>query len=315
LPYADLGAGSASPTRKHPLVILGDTQRTIFAERYLLMREDNSAATPRLLAVVARERPALVAIVGDAVSWGSSESDWENFDHWAAALRKQAAPVLLALGNHEYWGSNQAALENLSRRFPQLAVNRWYARRLGQLGLIWLDSNRDEITDDDWRQQRDWFAAELSRFDADTQIDAVFVFSHHAPYSNSATTPESPEVQESFVPLFLHARKTRLLAAGHIHGYERFEKEGKTFLITAGGGGPRVPRKRPAERQHVDLCDAPWPRPLHYMRVFRQEDGYHLEARSIDTEFDAAIISVSDRSDRSDTSDMSDMSPRSIREP
>jgi hypothetical protein len=104
LPYADLDPGAAhqaGPTLEHPLIILGDTQRTTLAEQYLLLREDNSAETPRLLEAVAREQPGLVAIVGDAVTWGSLESDWENFDRWMAPLRKNVVPVLLALGNHE----------------------------------------------------------------------------------------------------------------------------------------------------------------------------------------------------------------------
>jgi hypothetical protein len=160
------------------------------------------------------------------------------------------------------------------RRFPQLGVNRWYSRRFGHLGLIWLDSNSGEMTTAEWKTQVHWFIAEVDRFDGDPQVDAVFVFLHHAPYSNSATTPESEEIKDDVVPAFMRARKTRLLAAGHIHAYERFEKEGKVFVVTGGGGGPRVPRKDEAEWEHVDLSHAPWPRPLHYVRAFAEPTGY-----------------------------------------
>jgi hypothetical protein len=39
---------------------------------------------------------------------------------------------------------------------------------------------------------------------------------------------------------------------GHVHSYERYVREGKTFVVSGGGGGPRAELATGNARRHTD---------------------------------------------------------------
>jgi hypothetical protein len=258
--YLD-GPGDAS----RPLAILGDTQRTLWVER-LQLREQNDLERAKLVGDLARQRPGVIAALGDLVSVGSLRSQWESFDDLMEPIRARGIPLLPALGNHDYWGGRRA-LEHLQARFPQLQRSRWYARRHGVLGLVWLDSNPGPLGRDGWARQKLWLLETLQQMDGDAAVAAVLVFAHHPPFTNSALTRDEKRVQESFLPAFFRSRKALVFASGHVHAYERFRREGRTFLVCGGGGGPRVKLLAGNDRRHDDLYSGPSPRPFHYLMV------------------------------------------------
>jgi hypothetical protein len=80
---------------------------------------------------------------------------------------------------------------------------------------------------------------ELKRFELDISIAHIVVCCHEPPYSNGKVVPPNTKVRTFFAEPFQRSVKTSLFFSGHSHTYERFLKEGKTFIVSGGGGGPR----------------------------------------------------------------------------
>src|SRR5690349_3471213 len=82
-------AGPAQPTvsSEGPIVVLGDTQRTLPVESFFCGREQNEFERRALIEQIAREeRPAFVVHLGDMVSFGASGQEWEYFDRLVSPL-------------------------------------------------------------------------------------------------------------------------------------------------------------------------------------------------------------------------------------
>jgi hypothetical protein len=85
-------------------------------------------------------------------------------------------------------------------------------------------------------------------------------------------------VQRDIVPPFLAARKTIAMLAGHVHSYERFARDGKTFVVSGGGGGPRARLASLTRRRHADdLFAGPPLRALHFLSAAVSDEGVVFE--------------------------------------
>jgi Icc-related predicted phosphoesterase len=273
----------AEPDRdaSRPLALLGDTQRTLWVER-LIGRKQNDEARVALVRDLAAQRPGLVVLLGDLTSVGGSRSEWDQFDELFAPIREAGIPVLALLGNHDYWGEVDEALANAAARFPQLGRQSWYLRAVGRLALVLLDSNEPQLGEARWAEQRDWYCRTLAALDADPKVAGVLVLAHHPPYTNSRTTGDEEHVQRAFLPAFFAARKTLAFVTGHAHAYERFEERGRTFIVSGGGGGPRVELLAGADARHRDLYPAGSPRPFHYLLFEQDGSGVRVTVRGLD---------------------------------
>jgi len=256
-----------NPQRLHgsSIVVLGDTQRTLFAERWLLGREQNERARQALIEKLAREeRPAFVVHLGDLVCWGASAREWRYFDRLVAPLGALDIRIRPVLGNHDYWGPRERALRLARRRFPELAPHTFATQRQGELGLIWLDSN---LTGAAASEQLRWFEATLDGYERAPEVRGVLAFAHHPPFSNARRPPRTRPDVAGLLETFCAAGKTLALLSGHIHGYERFQLRGKTFIVSGGGGGPRVSYWTGAKARHspaYTTADGK-PRAFHYL--------------------------------------------------
>jgi 3',5'-cyclic AMP phosphodiesterase CpdA len=255
--------------------VVGDLQRTSRAEFW---RESNPEERRRLVAEIAGRSPDFVVALGDLVFQGSSRRDWAGFDALTAPLREAGIPILPILGNHEYWLRSRIALRNFFERFPMLAGRRWHADTYGSLGMLFLDSNERELGREAWREQEAWLGETLAALDADPAVRGVVVFVHHPPFTNSTVTGDELHVRRAFVPPFAAARKTLAMVAGHVHSYEHFVRDGKTFLVAGGGGGPRARLARGAARRHADdLFDGPELRHFHFLLFSPGPSGLDVE--------------------------------------
>jgi hypothetical protein len=268
----------------HPdraLGVIGDTQRTSTAER-LFLREANDADRRILLDALDQEPLSALVIVGDMTSDASSEEEWRHFDGFFAQMRAQAVPVLPALGNHEYTGQSAVAQRHVVARFPLLGSATWYARTVGRLGLVWLDSNRSDV-DRRWDEQRAWFERTLDDLDAKSDVLGVLVFCHHPPYTRGGYVHDDPNVRDAFLPKVLRSTKTLAVVSGHAHGYEHYVQAGKHFIVTAGGGGPRPDELETKSWPGVvDAFPGTTKRPLNYLLVTQDEAGIHVRTRGVD---------------------------------
>ena len=261
--------------------VVGDTQRTLAIER-LVGREQNDAERVRLIDSVAADRPDLLVHLGDAVAVGSSAADWAYFDRLMAPVRAAGVPVLPVSGNHDYWGVRSTATAALGSRFPSLAESHWYSGRYAGLRLVWLDSNRRRLSEVDWARQSQWLTQQLEDADRDPGTTAVVVFCHHPPFTNSRATGDESDVQEAFLPAFFGSRKSVAMISGHAHTYEHFERGGKTFVVSGGGGGPRVRLLEGDAERHPDLFHGPSPRPFHYLLFELREHDVKVTVKGFD---------------------------------
>jgi 3',5'-cyclic AMP phosphodiesterase CpdA len=229
--------------------VVGDLQRTApFLE---IWREQNDDERARVVAAIAAERPELLVITGDCVFNGGSDSQWAAFDDLTRPLRDARVPVAVALGNHEYWAGADAATHVLPR-FPLNERHRWFSLAFGPLRIVVLDSNAGALGDAVWSSELEWYAKTLQSFDSDPAVRGVVVTFHHPPYTNSTVTGDEPVVQQRLVPPFASAKKTLAMLNGHVHSYERYVRDGKTFVTSGGVGGPRALLATGSARRHPD---------------------------------------------------------------
>ena len=258
-------------------IAAGDLQRTPFFER----RESNDAERVRLVQAIAAARPSFVAFTGDLVDEGSSASDWSDFDRLTAPIRDAGIPAIVAIGNHEYERSREGE-QHVLARFPAMKGRHHDVVDRGPLRLVLLDSNDLVLSKEEWAEQRRWYDETLARLDADGAVRGVMVLLHHEPFTNSTMTADEGQVQRDFLPGFLAAKKTLAMLSGHVHSYERFTRQGKTFVVSGGGGGPRITLAVGSARRHPDdLFDGPPVRDFHFIVYTIGDGSVEAEVRSL----------------------------------
>jgi hypothetical protein len=271
--------GVAAGKPQQPIAVIGDTQRTSWMESIFMWREKNERERELLLQHLFRTKFSLLVHLGDMVFDGASASEWQEFDHLFAPVLAKGIPVIPAVGNHEYWGNNKRALANLTARFPRLANRRWQACLHDRLGLIVIDSNISEYSEADWKRQVVWFDSTLR---ADPNVRAILAFSHHPPFTNSTMIDEASHLAKSFLPAFFACSKTIAFISGHVHGYERFVIQERTFIVSGGGGGPRWRVREGEKARHQDMFTGAAIRPFNYLLLFPEPGRLRLEVMGLE---------------------------------
>jgi 3',5'-cyclic AMP phosphodiesterase CpdA len=255
------------PAPRDSFVVLGDTQRSLWAEEHVLGREQNDRERVELIdQLVSRENPAFVVHLGDLVAKASPQH-WRYFDQLTAPLTDAKIPLLPVLGNHEYFGDGRDPSRSSRRRYRDLANGGYYAKRWGRLGLVWLDTNLEGRAA---TRQGAWLARTLATLDQAPDIEAIIAFSHHPALTNGIARYGHEGLRRDLLPSLQRSKKALALFSAHVHGYERFALDELTLIVSGGGGGPRVAyrtgRDQSAAPASPDLGD-PSPRPFHYVVV------------------------------------------------
>ena len=249
------------------IAVVGDMQRTGTIEFW---RERNHDASARIMTMVVGERPQALFLLGDMVWWGSSDVEWDRFDTIMRPVYAAGVPVMPILGNHEYLGDTATGLQHVRRRFPTMKMDH-DVRIIDSIAFVLLNTNLGSMTPDQARKQRQWFAYTLRRLDADPSVLHVVVCGHHPPFTNSRVTRPNRRMQQTFLPFFQWSDKTSIWFAGHAHSYERFDVEGKQYIVAGGGGAPRQDVRLEEEGARFDdQYDGPARRPLHYLMLERR---------------------------------------------
>jgi len=234
----------ATPAYPFTFVGYGDIRFTDTSDH----QNSNPIARRAEIARIAREKPAFVVISGDLVMNGSDAEDWKVFDAETAELREANIELIPALGNHDVRRAEAVALKNYFQRFPRLEGRRWYSARAANLLIFVLDSNS---ADGPGSQQFQWLEQGLTALPPD--VDFVLVALHHPLLSHShdntlggghSVRPQEQELG-SLLEKYQHSMRARIIVlAGHVHNYERYERNGVTYLVSGGGGATpyMVPR-------------------------------------------------------------------------
>lgn len=262
------------------IAVVGDLQRTSILGR-LLGNEQNDYERHKIINSIDSLHPGLLVILGDIVFQGSDSDMWKDFDSLIFPINRDSIHTSAVIGNHDYYFNSRKGLKNFSERFPRFKYAHWYTQIYDSLALIFLDSNLEYYSAEEKQNQINWYSNLINDYDSTSSIKGIFVFMHHPPYSNKIITGDNPVVEKAFVPQFINTKKTLALITGHAHTYERFKINKKMFIISGGGGGPRVEVNQ-GEGTHKDLYDGDKVRPFNYLILQIKNSGVSISVIGLD---------------------------------
>ena len=268
------------------IVFIGDTQKT---NKLQFLNEKNIGIQDSLFKKISSDSPDLLIHLGDLVELGSSLSDWNEFDKFSAYIHENKIPFLSVLGNHEYHGNNKKALSNFFSRFGYFKNKEsWFSFVLSGLGFILINSNEDEMSLEEMDLQFNWFNNKIEEFNKADSVDYIIVVCHHPPYTNMdvqyfknalplihSKDWSSGYIRKNYSIEFMKSDKARLFVSGHTHSYEHFIFEGKHFIVSGGGGGPRDPIN--LKGSYEDVFNGPVIRNFNYCRLTRDKESWIFE--------------------------------------
>lgn len=267
---------------KREILFLSDTQAPMWVEKLVLRTHQNKKATQTIFAEILRIKPAVLYWLGDIVSLGYRNNKWRLIDQFLLKCTEVQTAVYAIMGNHDVMGRPRKGAKNFQQRFPE-HIPTGYVKTTDAIAVVMLNSNFSTLSVADLVKQQTWYEQTLIELDADPEVKVVIVTCHHAPYSNSKLVGSSKLVQQRFVPNYIRSQKGRLFITGHSHAFERYEFEGKTFLVIGGGGGLRQPLNTSATRL-PDLATEYKPM-FHYLSVRREDDGLALTSYCLKKDF------------------------------
>lgn len=223
-------------------------------------------------AATLKARPAFALFMGDMVTAGRNDWEWDEQFFGVARPFFAAVPFYPVIGNHE---QNAPVIPKL---FP-LPAERCWTQEVGPALLIGIDGAMNWSADG---PQAKWLEGVL----AQTQAKFIFLASHYPAWSSGAhgrlnadgTPRETTMVQarDVILPLLKKYRATAMFV-GHDHNYERSEPEnGITQITTGGAGAPLGPKLPGAEKQNPgsQLFEAK----LHYCLITVDGDTCTMQA-------------------------------------
>jgi len=257
------------------VIFLSDTQTPIWAEKILLDSRNNEQAKQRIFSSVLDEKNLEAVIhAGDITGHGWLRSSWRPILPFLDSLRSHFIPFIAAKGNHDYyfyppWGKQHF------REYVPNGNTEYSLHRIGDLGILILNSNHNELSEEIRSDQRRWYRDALCRLDADTTIRTIISVAHHSPFTNSALVSGSDYMREEYLPFFYLSPKSSLWIGGHAHRFEHFQSSGKDFFVIGGGGGlfHHIKETDLIGDQHCG--DG---RFFHYLRCTAVNGTLHLEA-------------------------------------
>lgn len=192
---------------------------------------------------VADENPEVLLLTGDMPYAGASDADWQVFRDETADWQKKGILQLPTIGNHEVRGGNEKGIANYLRNFPGIKGHRFYSVLMGSVEVISLDMTS---ASGGTSMQATWFAAQLDHLPR--QVDFLFIL-YHTPWvvdkqSQLFTNLPSKEALtlRHLLEIHLHKMHARVIVFnGHIHNYERFERNGVEYVTSGGGGAEPYP--------------------------------------------------------------------------
>jgi hypothetical protein len=209
-----------------------------------------------LVQKISEEHPNAVLMNGDVPYSGDVVNDYVVYKSETQIWRDEHLHVFPALGNHEFHGDPNEALEHWWNAFPELRNRRWYSVQMGDsIYTIALDSNTSLLKGSD---QWNWLNAQLMNLPKTTRF--VILSLHHPPVADFQTRYEvshNPRPNEIALRDYLESIAPQIKAkivvsAGHIHNYERIEQKGITFLVSGGGAASPVKVDRAADDIYQD---------------------------------------------------------------
>lgn len=271
----DLNGFSQYVRNQYRIYFISDIQSPLLIEKIVLDDYKNEEARDSLFADILRQRPINLLMLGDLISRGSSEKAWLPLDNFLNSLKKIGTKVYAIPGNHEYMSTSSGGMNMFEHRFQKGSLS-GYVVNIDSIAIVMLNSNVNELTEDELSKQLKWYKSSMISLDSDPAVIAIIVCTHHAPYSNSKIVGSSKQVESLIIPAFETSQKSKLFMSGHSHNLEYFlDSIGKHFLVIGGGGGLTQPLIPGNKRKYHDLLEQEI-KPL-YFYVIIEKKGNSLE--------------------------------------
>jgi hypothetical protein len=209
-----------------------------------------------LVQKIAAEHPDAILMNGDVPYSGDVINDYVVYKAETKIWRDEHLRVYPALGNHEFHGDPQQALEHWWTAFPEMRNRRWYSVELGRsIYTIALDSDTSLAKGSN---QLKWLNDQLTHLPKTTRF--VFISLHHPPVAdvqariNVSHNPRPNEIvlRDDLEALAPQVKARIIVNAGHIHNYERFSRNGVTYVVSGGGAAKPVEVERKPEDLYQD---------------------------------------------------------------
>lgn len=179
--------------------------------------------------------PQLALCGGDIMATTGNEIEWENFWRYSKPLTNKM-PMFVARGNHE--GNSPEAEAIFREQTGIITGNLYYAFTHNTACFITLDT---EIPDEEASigpAQFSWLEHELEMASEDENIKYIFINMHRPLYAQGAHFGEDLHNADQLHALFLQHSKIKFILVSHDHIYNRFEKDGITYITSGGAGAP-----------------------------------------------------------------------------
>jgi hypothetical protein len=192
---------------------------------------------------IGQERPQALLLTGDMPYIGERKADWEEFQRETASWHTDGFPVFPTMGNHEVYHNLYRGVSNYLDNFPGIERHRYYTALLGSIEVMALDMNQPVGPRSD---QGQWIAAQLDHIPR--QVEFLMIL-YHIPWvadTQSQLVASLPSKDALTLRTMLEERLAGIHAkvlvfSGHIHNYERFERQGMEYVVTGGGGAEPYP--------------------------------------------------------------------------
>lgn len=222
------------PGQAMKIVAYGDTRFTTAINKI----DTDPQARQYLVGQIAREKPDAIFMTGDLPFNGADAADWQVFRSETAAWHNENLRVYPTLGNHDVRGGWDAGVANFKATFPDLHGYLYYSVQIGNVYLITLDCTEGY---GEGSQQRAWLGSQLEHLPKTANF--VFFLSHMPLYVDlqsqvaaSLPTPAELSLRRYILSLAPKVHAKLVVVNGHIHNYERFEKDNVAYLVSGGGG-------------------------------------------------------------------------------
>lgn len=236
------------------------TKVIVFGDQRFTDPENTKVTNPKvrrlLVQKIAEEHPDAILMNGDVPYSGDVVNDYIVYKSETEIWRQEHLHVYPALGNHEFHGDPQQALEHWWSAFPEMRDRRWYSVELGKdIYTIALDS---DTSLGKGSNQLNWLNAQLMGLPKTTRF--VFISLHHPPVADFQTRinvshnprPNEITLRDDLEALAPQIKARIIVSAGHIHNYERFSRNGVTYLVSGGGAASPVEVERAPDDLYQD---------------------------------------------------------------
>lgn len=242
-------------------VVFGDTR---FTQREGVA---NGAARRALVGRIAADNPAAILVGGDLIYQGVDADDYATYRTETLEWARRGIPVYPVLGNHEYRGcdvhtDDSPCLQNWWLAFANLKLRpyRWYSVSIGPAVLaLMLDSDSALKAGS---EQRLWLERQIAS--TDPRLRFLLIVLHYPPVRDPVFPHGKDEAEvERLLTAKAAALPVKVIVIGsHVHNYERFNRNGVTYLVSGGGGAKPVP----AFRMSGELSQLTTAVNFHYLR-------------------------------------------------